>query len=381
MFDEGYAKTPALDVQPKVVRLLTHATEQHQLSHNYLFASNDMAGVPEVIELVARLLLCPYDGCTTCEECVRIARMTHPDICTYQPESAKGYVIAQALDMLKQAARSPIRARAKLIVIYHAELLREQSANALLKTLEEPNEHTYFILVTKDTASVLSTIVSRCHVVPFDRVSANDAIAYLMNTTSCNEKTATRAYLAASTLHEAQMFAKNKTCISILQETSELIRHIDEKNTWEIIEAADRIGYLIEQNQKLIQEELDTQSEREKDFLSAQAKKQHALANKRRLMLQQTSMVNALCSLVEHKLEDILVCSTHITSQGNFEPEQTWQTNGARTKTCSPQAIADALRKTRHARRYAQAHVSSTTTCEFLFLAIKETLYAHRCAR
>lgn len=381
MFDERHTKTPALNVQPKVVRLLTHASKQHQLSHNYLFVSNDMAGVPEVIALMAGLLLCPYDGCGTCEECARIERMTHPDIRIYQPESAKGYVIAQALDMLAQAARSPIRAHAKLIVIYHAELLREQSANALLKTLEEPNERTYFILVTKDATSVLSTIVSRCHVVPFDRVSATDAIAYLMNTTSCNEKTAMRAYLAAPTLHQAQEFAKTKECISILQKASELITHIDEKNSWEIIEAADEIALLIEQSQKLTQEELDTQSEREKDFLTSQAKKQHALTNKRMLALQQTSMVNAICALVEHMLEDMLANSTHTTLQGNYKPAQTLQIKSARTKTCSPQAIADALRKTRHARRYVQAHVSPITTCEFLFLAIKETLYAHRCAR
>ena len=85
--------------------------------------------------------------CGACDSCVRVARHTHPDVHYYTPESATGYLIAQTRELLDDVPLAPIRAKAKVYIIDRAEQLRANTANALLKTLEEPPEGVMFILL------------------------------------------------------------------------------------------------------------------------------------------------------------------------------------------------------------------------------------------
>ena len=115
--------------------------------------------------------LCEQDGCGACDSCVRVARHTHPDVHYYTPESATGYLIAQTRELLDDVPLAPIRAKAKVYIIDRAEQLRANTANALLKTLEEPPEGVMFILLGTSADVMLPTIVSRCQCVPFRLVS------------------------------------------------------------------------------------------------------------------------------------------------------------------------------------------------------------------
>lgn len=89
----------------------------------------------------------------------------------YTPESATGYLIAQTRELLDDVPLAPIRAKAKVYIIDRAEQLRANTANALLKTLEEPPEGVMFILLGTSADVMLPTIVSRCQCVPFRLVS------------------------------------------------------------------------------------------------------------------------------------------------------------------------------------------------------------------
>jgi DNA polymerase-3 subunit delta' len=71
------------------------------------------------------------------------------------------------------AARSPLRGQRSLIVVDGAETLAESAANALLKTLEEPG-NALLIVITPSLSDLLPTLVSRCHVIPFQRLAAED---------------------------------------------------------------------------------------------------------------------------------------------------------------------------------------------------------------
>ena len=102
---------------------------------------------------------------------VRVARHTHPDVHSYAPESVTGYLIGQTRDLIDDVALAPIRGRAKVYIIDRAERLRPESANALLKTLEEPPEGVTFILLGTSTETILPTIVSRCQCVPFRMIA------------------------------------------------------------------------------------------------------------------------------------------------------------------------------------------------------------------
>ena len=160
-----------LDTQERVRDFLTNAVASGRASHAYLFLGAPGAGKLDAAWALAQALLCEQDGCGSCDSCVRVARHTHPDVHYYTPESATGYLIAQTRELLDDVPLAPIRAKAKVYIIDRAEQLRANTANALLKTLEEPPEGVMFILLGTSADVMLPTIVSRCQCVPFRLVS------------------------------------------------------------------------------------------------------------------------------------------------------------------------------------------------------------------
>ena len=156
-----------LDTQERVRDFLTNAVASGRASHAYLFLGAPGAGKLDAAWALAQAFLCEQDGCGACDSCVRVARHTHPDVHYYTPESATGYLIAQTRELLDDVPLAPIRAKAKVYIIDRAEQLRANTANALLKTLEEPPEGVMFILLGTSADVMLPTIVSRCQCVPF----------------------------------------------------------------------------------------------------------------------------------------------------------------------------------------------------------------------
>ena len=150
-----------LDTQERVRDFLTNAVASGRASHAYLFLGAPGAGKLDAAWALAQAFLCEQDGCGSCDSCVRVARHTHPDVHYYTPESATGYLIAQTRELLDDVPLAPIRAKAKVYIIDRAEQLRANTANALLKTLEEPPEGVMFILLGTSADVMLPTIVSR----------------------------------------------------------------------------------------------------------------------------------------------------------------------------------------------------------------------------
>ena len=166
-----------LDTQERVRDFLTNAVASGRASHAYLFLGAPGAGKLDAAWALAQAFLCEQDGCGACDSCVRVSRHTHPDVHYYTPESATGYLIAQTRELLDDVPLAPIRAKAKVYIIDRAEQLRANTANALLKTLEEPPEGVMFILLGTSADVMLPTIVSRCQCVPFRLVSPTVAVA------------------------------------------------------------------------------------------------------------------------------------------------------------------------------------------------------------
>ncbi len=78
-------------------------------------------------------------------------------------------LIDQIRDINSHVAYRPFEARAKVYILFEAETMNPQAANAFLRTLEEPPPHVHFVLVTDAADRMLPTIVSRCQHVPFSR--------------------------------------------------------------------------------------------------------------------------------------------------------------------------------------------------------------------
>ncbi|MEF2855500.1 MAG: DNA polymerase III subunit delta', partial [Collinsella intestinalis] len=152
-----------LDTQPRVRDFLARAVTSGRASHAYLFLGSPGSGKLDAAWALAQALLCGEDGvsgaCASCDDCGRVARRTHPDAHYFAPESATGYLIAQTRELLEDVALAPIRAKAKVYIVDRAEQLRANTANALLKTLEEPPAGVTFILLGSSADVMLPTIM------------------------------------------------------------------------------------------------------------------------------------------------------------------------------------------------------------------------------
>jgi DNA polymerase-3 subunit delta' len=180
--------------QDIAVATLRRALENDRVHHAYLFDGPEGVGKDVAAFGLAQALVCEHrgvdlpkgDACGACRACVRAVpreetrRPVHPDVIVierglYEP-AAIGRRTQETQDIsidqvrtlvLARAAFAPHEGRAKVFIVRRAEELSTSAANALLKTLEEPNDKTHFILLSSQPDSLLSTIRSRTQRIRF----------------------------------------------------------------------------------------------------------------------------------------------------------------------------------------------------------------------
>jgi DNA polymerase-3 subunit delta' len=143
-----------------------------QPSHAYLFHGPAGSGKRAVARGLAAALL--QEGAAspgTVAE--RVDRESHPDLTWVRPSGAAEMLVGDIEEPVVAAAtRTPFESRRRLFVIEGAEAMNDQAANRLLKTLEEPPPFAHLVLLSDRLADVLPTIVSRCQLVRFDPLPA-----------------------------------------------------------------------------------------------------------------------------------------------------------------------------------------------------------------
>jgi DNA polymerase-3 subunit delta' len=159
--------------QNRALLLLQRALADSRLPHAYLF--HGPAGVGKKFTAVqfVKALYClesSLDACDTCLACRKIASDNHPDVMRIAPDNAS-IRIEQIRAMQRRLNYKPYEEQRTTVVLESCELLSPPAANALLKTLEEPQANTLLLLTGKKEALPL-TIVSRCQLVPFLPLSA-----------------------------------------------------------------------------------------------------------------------------------------------------------------------------------------------------------------
>lgn len=116
---------------------------------------------------LALSLLCRGNDvpCGTCAECERFLHHVHPDFIKIEADGKTGIIkIDQIRDLCERVIQTPKRGKAIVVTILSADRLNAAAANALLKILEEPPRHVYFILLAEQTRSIPATILSRCQI-------------------------------------------------------------------------------------------------------------------------------------------------------------------------------------------------------------------------
>lgn len=161
---------------------LTSLIDNEKLPHGLMLSGPRYIGKSRFARHLAGRLLCTSSGdepCGRCDRCLLMAAGTHPDFLHITLEESKQIRIEQIRDLIDWANQTSQQGGRKVCVINPAEKMNHQSANALLKCLEEPVADTYLILVTDQATALLPTIRSRCYRVEFHLPGRDQALAWL----------------------------------------------------------------------------------------------------------------------------------------------------------------------------------------------------------
>jgi DNA polymerase-3 subunit delta' len=147
--------------------------EQSRLAHALLISGPEGMGKSHFAQALVTSLLCQNRGenqlaCGACRSCLLYQSSNHPDFIQIAPEESGKQIGIDAVRALGAfVALKPQQSAHKCILVEEAHMMNSNSANAFLKTLEEPNDNTYLILVTSQPSKLLATIRSRCQVIQF----------------------------------------------------------------------------------------------------------------------------------------------------------------------------------------------------------------------
>ncbi len=149
------------------------------LSHAYLLAGPEGLAKTEFARELGAALVSGCGNCGACPECERARNGVHPDLHVLEREGDV-YRVEQIEPVVADLSLKPFSAAHRVWVIPEVEYLNPQSANKLLKSIEEPPSYVVFLLVTDRLERVLPTIVSRCQIVEFRPLSDTEVGAYLV---------------------------------------------------------------------------------------------------------------------------------------------------------------------------------------------------------
>lgn len=176
--------------------MFRRAVQRGRTAHAYLFLGPAGIGKRFVARRIAQALFCgrreptDLDACGDCSACKQILSGAHPDLLTVSlPEGKKELPIEAFVGaddrrgregLLKELSLRPMSASRRIAIIDDADRMNEASANALLKTLEEPPPDSILILISASSDALLPTIRSRCQPLLFGALSDADVAELLI---------------------------------------------------------------------------------------------------------------------------------------------------------------------------------------------------------
>lgn len=361
--------------QPRVQAFLATALEGG-VAHAYLFCGAPGSGMQEAALALAQSLVCPNGGDGTCDECRRVAHRTHSDVHFLEPTGVSGYRVEQVRELIDDTMRAPVRANVKVYIIDRADTLRDSSANALLKTIEEPPEGVVFILIAPSSESVLPTIVSRCQVVPFRVLSAQVSQNAVIRLTGAEPWQARVALAIAKTPREAADFLNSASRREVRLKVARALAGLYDFDSWDVLLAAKDLAEAARVPLEGVREAQKEQTEAASEFLSASAMRSMEDANKRALTARERMGMMEILAAGETILRDVLICCSRIGEDIVNEDISDGIARMA-ARTCTENVLR-ALECCRNAASLLDAHVSPQLVLEDWLLAIKEALECPR---
>ena len=168
--------------QQALTQTLQNAIRQNHLAHAYLFCGPRGVGKTTCARIFAKTINClnpqnGFDACNECESCKAFNEQRSFNI--HELDAASNNSVDDIRSLIDQVRIPPQIGKYSVYIIDEVHMLSAGAFNALLKTLEEPPSYAIFILATTEKHKVLPTILSRCQVYDFNRITVPDTIAYL----------------------------------------------------------------------------------------------------------------------------------------------------------------------------------------------------------
>ena len=168
--------------QRALTTTLKNAIATQKLAHAYLFCAPRGVGKTTCARIFAKTINCmtpTADGeaCNQCESCVAFNEQRSYNI--HELDAASNNSVDDIRQLVEQVRIPPQIGKYKVYIIDEVHMLSASAFNAFLKTLEEPPRHAIFILATTEKHKILPTILSRCQIYDFNRISVEDTVNHL----------------------------------------------------------------------------------------------------------------------------------------------------------------------------------------------------------
>jgi len=168
--------------QEALTQTLRNAIRTNHLAHAYLFCGPRGVGKTTCARIFAKTINClnptaEHDACNQCESCVAFNEQRSFNI--HELDAASNNSVEDIRSLIDQVRIPPQVGKYSVYIIDEVHMLSQGAFNALLKTLEEPPSYAIFILATTEKHKVLPTILSRCQVYDFSRITVADTIHHL----------------------------------------------------------------------------------------------------------------------------------------------------------------------------------------------------------
>ena len=184
--------------QSHITTTLKNAIRHNQLAHAFLFCGPRGVGKTTCARILAKTINCEHqtkdgEACNKCQSCISFNEGTSMNI--HELDAASNNSVDDIRTLVDQVRFAPQAGKYKVYIIDEVHMLSSSAFNAFLKTLEEPPPYAIFILATTEKHKILPTILSRCQIFDFKRITNNDTVVHLQEICEKEEIKAEKAAL------------------------------------------------------------------------------------------------------------------------------------------------------------------------------------------
>ncbi len=170
--------------QSHITTTLKNAINNNQLAHAFLFCGPRGVGKTTCARILAKTINCEKrtkdgEACNTCNSCVSFDNGVSLNI--HELDAASNNSVEDIRTLVEQVRFAPQAGKYKVYIVDEVHMLSASAFNAFLKTLEEPPPYAIFILATTEKHKILPTILSRCQIFDFKRITNNDTVEHLQD--------------------------------------------------------------------------------------------------------------------------------------------------------------------------------------------------------